>query len=172
MKPRLLSTLLVTVIAAATLAAPPSAQTLIDAANKKAAKEHKTVMVMFSASWCGWCHKFQDWLKKPEISKVMDKYFVQVVLDVQERPEKADLENAGGEELLSKWGGDKQGIPFTVFLDPKGKVLADSRRDGKSNIGFPAAPEEIDWWFTMLTKGAPKLTAAEKSLFRESLAAK
>ena len=85
-----------------------------------------------------------------------------------ESAENKGLENAGGELVLAGLKGEGQGIPFHAFVDPNGKVLANSRRptpeskDG-SNIGHPMAPEEIAWFMEMLKKGAPKMTDAERT---------
>mgnify|MGYP003704433627 CR=1 FL=1 len=45
--------------------APPARQVL-DAALTKAKAEHKNVFVHFSASWCGWCHKLEAFMKTDE----------------------------------------------------------------------------------------------------------
>jgi thiol:disulfide interchange protein len=36
---------------------PLAAQTVMNSAMKKAQKEKKAVMVIFHASWCGWCKR-------------------------------------------------------------------------------------------------------------------
>jgi hypothetical protein len=54
-----------------------------------------------------------------------------------------------------------------AILDAKsGKMIVNSLMDGKSaktNTGYPAAPEEISHFGTMLTKGAPKLKATDRT---------
>lgn len=140
----------------------PSSAALLAKAEAQAQQEHKNVMVIFHASWCGWCKKLDAFLADADMGKVMTDNFVIVHLDVQEQPEKKALENEGGGDLMKQWQGE--GLPFTVILDPTGKVLADSNLEkGKStNIGYPAKPEEITHFMKMLGS-APSLTADQRS---------
>jgi len=40
-------------------AAPASTDVLLKKAYAQAAKQHKNVIVLFHASWCGWCKKWK-----------------------------------------------------------------------------------------------------------------
>lgn len=64
---------------------------------------------------------------------------------------------------MENLGGKGAGLPFTAILDPSGKLVVNSNRPTPenpkgSNIGHPYAPEEVDWFMSMLKKGAPKMT--------------
>jgi hypothetical protein len=93
---------------------------------------------------------------------------VNVKLTVMERPEKKNLENPGGDAVLDKVGGKGAGLPFFAFLDAQGELIVNTKRplpgkeDG-ANIGHPFAPEEVDWFMTMLKKAAPKMSEKETS---------
>jgi hypothetical protein len=63
--------------------------------------------------------------------------------------------------VLRRLGGEDQGLPFFAFLDEKGELIVNSRRDGRGNIGHPFAPDEIGWFMKMLRKAAPTMGAAE-----------
>jgi len=143
--------------APAIVEAPP-AQPILDAAIKEAAKSGKNVFVHFSASWCGWCHKLEKVLAEPE-GKLLAPYMIDVMLVVQESGDKKPLEHPGADAIMKKWGGGSS-IPFYVFLDGTGKVLADANNmpDG-SNIGYPANPIEVKAFDAVLAKGLPKLPA-------------
>lgn len=150
-------------LACAAIAAEPSAAALLTKARAEAKQEGKNVFVIFHASWCGWCHRLDEtFLADKTMGKLMDDNFVVVHIDVLEQPAKKELENAGGEDLLKQWNGDKGGIPFMVVLSPEGDKLADSNQTGEngSNIGYPAKPEEIAHFMKML-KTAPRLTSAQ-----------
>jgi thioredoxin-related protein len=151
------------VSAAAQNPAPESAEALLYKAMKTAKAQKKTIFVKFEATWCGWCHKLTAALKDPEFGKVFNKHFVVVTLDVMERGEKEALENPGAEKFLAELGGEKSGLPYYAFLDAKGKKLADSNvlPPKNSNIGYPAAPEEIAAFTGLLKKTAHAITAAE-----------
>ncbi|HVT11543.1 MAG TPA: thioredoxin family protein [Fimbriimonadaceae bacterium] len=157
----LLLTLLFAMAVTAFAAEPTSAE-LLAKAQGQAQSEHKRVLVIFHASWCGWCKKLDEFLADPSMGKLMTGNYVIVHLDVQEQGDKKVLENAGGEDLMKQWKGE--GLPFSVILDEKGKVLADSNLepDKSSNIGYPAKPEEIAHFMKML-KTAPRLTDGQRT---------
>lgn len=150
------SLLLVSIAGISQTSTPPSAETLLKEASKTAAKEKKQVFVMFHASWCSWCHKMDTLLSKPAVSPLIEKNYVVKHIVVQEAPAKKNLETPGGLELLTKYNGDKQGIPFWVILDKNGKLLADSRvrKEGSDtpgdNTGCPATKEEIEYFVKTL----------------------
>ena len=153
---------------------PEYAQMLVGKAMRVAKAEKKTIFVKFEATWCGWCHKLTAALKDPEFGKVFNKHFVVVTLDVIERGEKEALENPGAEKFLAELGGEKSGLPYYAFLDSKGKKLADSNvlPPKNSNIGYPAAPEEIATFTALLKKTATGITTAEVDKITEWLKSK
>jgi hypothetical protein len=57
-------------------------------------------------------------------------------------------------------------VPFIVFLDAEGNPILNSYRpvDGHPiglNVGYPAKPEEIEWFIVMFKKATPTMTADE-----------
>jgi hypothetical protein len=76
----------------------------------------------------------------------------------------------GGKELESKFGMPKNsGIPWFVILDPAtGKSLADATGP-KGNIGFPAEPDEIEHFVTMLQKTHKNLSESDIAALKASL---
>lgn len=153
------------------LAEVKSADVVMKEAFAKSKSQHKAVFLSFHASWCGWCHKFEDFLKRPDIKPIWENRFEMVWLTVLESPDKKADENAGGDLWLKKVGGENQGIPYMAIFNSKGEMLSTSLKPGEkpSNIGYPAAPEEIDWFMTMIQKGAPNVTAAEAKTIRKAL---
>jgi thiol-disulfide isomerase/thioredoxin len=154
---------------AATAAASdqPSADALLSSARATAKRQGKNVLVVFHASWCGWCKRLDAFLSDPKMKALVEKGLVVVHLDVQESEGKKSLENPGGNELLTSLNG--AGLPFYAILDKNGKPVIDSNAkpgDKRSNVGYPAAPEEIGHFLRMLEKGAPKLTASDRERVR------
>ena len=100
-------------------------------------------------------------------------------LVVQEAKDKKNLENPGAEELLVKYNGDKQGIPYWLIFDVKGTLLADSRMPAKdkagkdilTNTGCPANPDEVSYFIGLLKKTTP-LKEDELSVIAEKFALK
>src|SRR6188474_3755397 len=88
--------------------APLSAEEIMKEAFVSAKKQNKKVLVMFHASWCGWCHKMDTSLNDASVKKFFDDNFVIRHLVVAESDRKKNLENPGGQEMLEKYEGKDQ----------------------------------------------------------------
>jgi thioredoxin-related protein len=145
---------------------PEPAREILDSAVKEAEASHRTVFLIFHASWCGWCKKLDAVLETPEVKKLIEENYVVVHLDVQERGEKiGKLENPGGEEIMNELGGKDSGLPFYAFIDGGGKKIADSKMEGpaRENIGYPGSEEEVTLFGTLLSQTAPRLTGEQRA---------
>ena len=150
--------------------AKPASVILADA-SAIAKRDHKTVMVIFHASWCGWCHRLEKVLAEPDVKKVMDDHFVSVTLTVLERDNKKSDENPGAPDLMKQMKSDDS-LPLTGFLDPDGAILATTMKpDGEklANIGYPGEPDEIKFYLEILKKSSPSLTDAEIATIKKAL---
>ena len=94
--------------------------------------------------------------------------YVVTYLDVLEHKGKESLENSGSLDLLKKYKGENEGLPFWLILDSKGTLLADSeiRPDGAGldthgeSIGCPASENEVAY-FVKLLKQTSNLSDAD-----------
>ncbi len=158
-------------------ATPWKAEEVFASAVSKAASEHKRVFLHFGAPWCGWCHKLEDWMAKPEVASLLAKDFVDCKIDIDRMP--------GGKQIFENYkkGSEQAGIPWFAFIDPGqvkqsqgGAIITSdaSVKDGAAtgNVGFPAAPEEIAHFRAMLKKAQAGLTETEIEALVASLVPK
>ncbi len=141
----------------------------MDAAYAKAGKEKKNVMLIFHASWCGWCKKLDAMLESPQFKSTFEKSYVITHVDVMENGPKKDLENEGGDQLLAQYDGEKAGLPFFVILSPTGERIGDSLLPTKANMGFPSEPQEVSTFMVLLKKTAPRMTEAQRAMIETYL---
>lgn len=137
---------------------PPTANAILKEALVKAKQENKDVLIIFHASWCGWCHRMDSSINDPACKKYFDDHFVIRYLVVYESKGKENLENPGALELLTRYKGNDEGIPFWLFFDKNGKLLADSKLTAgeggakQSNMGCPATESEVTVFVNILRK--------------------
>jgi thiol-disulfide isomerase/thioredoxin len=147
---------------------------ILQDAYKKAGKENKKVLVMFHASWCGWCHKMDSSLYDISCRKMFDAHFVICHLTVDESKDKKSLETPGADEFRARFHGEKVGLPFWLILDKTGNLLADSRmrKPGEGleapgdNMGCPASKEEVAQFIQVL-KNTSSLTEKELKVIEQ-----
>src|SRR3954466_15945652 len=109
----LLSSLLTTIVFAQQV---PSADQILKEARGQAAKENKNVILIFHASWCGWCHKMDSSLSDAACKAYFDRSYVISHVDIDETPDHKQEENPGAYELRKTYRGEGQGLPYWVIL--------------------------------------------------------
>lgn len=153
----------------------PSAEQVLKEATAQAAQQKKKVFIIFHASWCGWCHRMDTLMSNAQCKKLFSDNFVVRHLTVMEAKGKEHLENPGGKEMLEKYNGKNQGIPFWLIFDAKGKLLADClmRPDGAGldkpgkNTGCPASKDEVAH-FVKVLKHTTSLTSSQLAVIEEN----
>ncbi|MHB1143561.1 MAG: thioredoxin domain-containing protein [Thiobacillus sp.] len=81
----------------------------------KARREDKPILLSIGYSACHWCHVMaHDCFEDAEVAAVMNRLFVNIKVDREERPD-LDQIYQSAHQLLAQRGG---GWPLTVFLTP------------------------------------------------------
>ena len=81
----------------------------------KARREDKPILLSIGYSACHWCHVMaHDCFEDAEVAAVMNRLFVNIKVDREERPDLDQIYQTA-HQLLTQRGG---GWPLTVFLTP------------------------------------------------------
>jgi len=149
-------------------AKPDSAQTILTTALTEARSAHKNVFLVFHATWCGWCKRLETAINDTALKVFIDENYIVVKIDVKERGDKIQsYENPGGQDILSDFGGKNSGLPFLVFLNGNGRMIANSNViPQKQNIGYPGSQKEITAFLRLLKKTAPHMTNIQRDRIR------
>ena len=139
---------------------PATVDQIMNAAMQQATKEKKNVLIIFHASWCGWCRKMDSSINDKSCRKFFDDSYVIRHLVAYESTNKKNLENPGVYAFLSKYNADDLGLPSWLIFDKDGNLLADSqmRPNGAAfttkgdNIGCPASVKEVEAFIEILKK--------------------
>jgi thioredoxin-related protein len=137
------------------------AKRVLEEALSRASSDDKRVLLTFGAPWCGWCHRLHDWMAQPEIAAILDRDFVIAQVDIDRM--------TGGKDVQKRYQpAASGGIPWFAILDVQGKALTTS--DGPhGNIGYPAKPEEIAHFFSMVKGQARRIDEGQLDQLRKSL---
>jgi thiol:disulfide interchange protein len=136
-----------------------TAESVLSDGLARAKAGNKKVFLHFGAPWCGWCHRLEAWMAREDVAPVLARHFVPVKID-QDR-------TLGALEVLARYNSAGEvGIPWSALLNPDGSAVATTNGpDG--NIGFPAAPTEIEWFAAMLAEA--EVPQADIDILTESL---
>ncbi len=144
-------------------AEPRAASNVLENALSTARADNKRVFLHFGAPWCGWCHKLEAWMARPDVAPLLAKDFVDLKVDTDRM--------TGGQELLNKFNPKPGGIPWIIILNADGSKIIDSNGPN-GNTGFPAADDEIAHFAKMLSTSAKNLTPDDQTRLVESLKSK
>lgn len=163
---------------AATPDAGPSSAEILHSAESEARAEHKSIMLVFGASWCINCKLYDRMLDDHSMHAILSRYFVFTTMDTGERPnDKYHANTPGGVAFEDSIGGTNAGWPFLAILDADGKPIVNSYRPDPNsatgnNIGYPVLPKEVDWFIVMLHRGAPSMSRPDLDKIHAWLTAK
>ncbi|HSY17245.1 MAG TPA: DUF255 domain-containing protein [Candidatus Acidoferrales bacterium] len=169
MKTKLTTTLATVLILFAALVSTPAAEPkpvysataasdVLAAACQQAAKESKLVFLKSGYPECSWCRVFDKFHGKPEVQKIIGKYYVVAVIDWEDMPD--------GKAVFGQYA--KIGAPSWVILTPDKKVIIDSYAPS-GNVGFPGAPDETKYYLAALKKATPAITADELQILSDQI---
>lgn len=129
----------------------------------------KRLLLVFHASWCGYCLLMDRMLEDPTCAAIIDKFFVVYHLRALEaKAEMKAQQLEGADELYAGLTPKSTGLPYTAVLDGKAQRVTDSIMRNGDNFGFPVDAVELDNFQDMLRTGAPAMTVDEVKTLRRT----
>jgi uncharacterized protein len=106
---------------------------------ERARREDKPILLSVGYSACHWCHVMaHESFEDPEIAAVMNRLFVNVKVDREERPDIDQIYQTAHQMLAQRAGG----WPLTMFLSPQGVPFFGGTYFPRSaRHGMPAFPD-------------------------------
>ena len=104
----------------------------------RARAEDKPILLSVGYSACHWCHVMaHESFEDPQVAEVMNRLFINVKVDREERPDLDHIYQAAHQMLAQRPGG----WPLTLFLSPDGTPFFGGTYFPKSaRYGMPAFP--------------------------------
>ncbi|MCC6810409.1 MAG: thioredoxin domain-containing protein [Deltaproteobacteria bacterium] len=143
-----------------------------DEAFARAKREQRPILLSIGYSTCHWCHVMEhESFEDPEIAEVMNRLYVSVKVDREERPD-VDAIYMSAVQLLSGQGG----WPMTVWLTPDREPFYAATyippRDGARGVrvGFKTMLEQLRTLFDTTPERVQAAAADLVRAVRESLA--
>lgn len=104
----------------------------------RARVEQKPILISIGYSACHWCHVMErESFENEEIAALMNKYFINIKVDREERPDLDQIYQMAVQMFTGRGGG----WPLTMFLTPDGKPFYGGTyfppRDRYNIPGFP-----------------------------------
>jgi uncharacterized protein YyaL (SSP411 family) len=105
----------------------------------RARREDKPILLSVGYSACHWCHVMaHESFEDPEVAAVMNRLFVNVKVDREERPDLDQIYQSAHQMLAQRAGG----WPLTMFLSPDGTPFFGGTYFPRTpRYGMPAFPE-------------------------------
>jgi len=106
---------------------------------ERARREDKPILLSVGYSACHWCHVMaHESFEDPVVAEVMNRLFVNVKVDREERPDLDQIYQTAHQMLAQRAGG----WPLTMFLTPEGAPFFGGTYFPKqARYGMPAFPE-------------------------------
>ena len=159
-----------TAASAARAQTPPAggAEAALREASARAGANHRSLLLVFHASWCLYCRLFDMLLKHNDAAPIIGRYFEILQLRAQER--RAPMQEQqlpGADEVYHRYAPEGAGLPYLVVLGDGSKKISDSIMVASGeNFGFPVEPVELDGFEAMLKAGAPTISHGELATLR------
>lgn len=138
----------------------------------KAKKENKPILLSIGYSTCHWCHVMErESFENKEIAKILNKHFVAIKLDREERPDVDKVYMTAYQTMTGQTGG----WPLNMFLTPDltpffgGTYFPPSDRSGR--MGFKSVLNQLkDAWANKQEEVVTSAQQLRKHLLDSSVA--
>lgn len=132
-----------------------------EAALARARAENRPILLSIGYAACHWCHVMaHESFENPEIAAVMNRHFVNIKVDREERP---DLDTVYQQALALM--GQQGGWPLTMFLTPEGGPFwGGTYFPPEPRYGRPGFPQLLEQVAELYRQGNDRITSNRTAL--------
>jgi len=131
---------------------------------ERARREDKPILLSIGYSACHWCHVMaHESFEDPAVADVMNRLFVNVKVDREERPDLDQIYQSAHQMLAQRPGG----WPLTMFLTPEGAPFFGGTYFPKqARYGMPAFPELCERIEALWRERRPDISAQNEQVLQ------
>lgn len=145
------------------------AATAVAQACREAAASNRRTLLVFYASWCGYCQLMDMALADKKAKPLVERHYLVAHLRSQEmKPKQQALQLPGADDVYSRYAPKDVSLPYMAVLDENAGKITDSVMANGENFGFPVDPHELDAFEVMMKVGAPSISADDLKVLRRA----
>jgi len=125
----------------------------------RAAEERKSVFIIFSSDYCGWCRVFDKYHELPEVKEILEKDYLFEMINISE--------SDSAKELWEHY--DFIGVPGWLIFSSDKVLLSVGKREDGEQVGYPLEPAGMDVYIEAVRKSSRHINKKKLQVLREKI---
>jgi hypothetical protein len=125
----------------------------------RAARQQKSVIVVFCHPNCGWCRLFDQYLDDPEVEEILAREYLICRIDI--------AASETGMELFESY--HLPGVPAWMIYNSNRELMSDGKYPNGKLVGYPIEPIGMEIFLEAIRKTSIYIREAQLRMFGEKL---